>query len=282
MNVELIIAGIAAIAGIAVFLYCQDNGIQTTTYTYFSKKLPVAMNGFKIVHLSDLHNKRFGKNQRRLQKTIGSLSPDVILITGDIIDCHRTDLKAAMELIRAAVQIAPVYYAPGNHECKSNQYGRLSPMLAEAGVHVLNNRAVKTQCKGADFTLAGVKDIEFLKETKKSKPTKEFGALLADVLNNKTGFTMLLAHRPEYFDLYASQGADLVFSGHAHGGQIRLPLIGGLFAPGQGWNPKYTAGLYYIHSSAMFVSRGLGNSEFPFRMFNRPEVVAVTLKTGNR
>jgi len=107
----------------------------------------------------------------------------------------------------------------------------------------------------------------------------EFRTLLADVCREKTGFSILLAHRPEYLELYAAQNIDIVFSGHAHGGQIRLPVIGGLFAPGQGWNPKYTCGFYRQKETTLVVSRGLGNSEFPFRVFNRPEIVILTLKT---
>lgn len=270
---------IIIIAAVAVFLYWQDNGVAATKYSYSNKKIPPAFDGFKIVHISDLHNKRFGKDQKSLVKIIDDSKPDIIVITGDIIDCHRTNLKSAMELVRAAVKIAPVYYAAGNHECKSNLYDKLSPMLEAAGVHVLNNQSAEISRQGAVITVMGVRDIEFLKQTQKSKALNKFRAVLSDVCKQKAGFTMLLAHRPELFQEYASQNVELVFSGHAHGGQVRLPVIGGLFAPGQGWKPKYTGGFYYINSSALLVSRGLGNSEFPFRVFNRPEVILLTLYT---
>ncbi len=263
---------------LAGFLYWQDNGIMATKYEHFNKKIPPALDGFKIVHFSDLHNKRFGKSQRKLAEIVRWEKPDLIVITGDLIDCHRPNIPAAMELIHAAVKIAPVYYAPGNHECKSNLYGELLPELLKAGVHVLNNQSAQVQSGEAVFTIFGVRDIEFLKKTK-IYPVKEFHDLLQNVCNEKEGFSMLLAHRPEHFELYASQNIDLVFSGHAHGGQIRLPYIGGLYAPEQGWRPKYTSGFYYLNHSALLVSRGLGNSEFPFRVFNRPEIVVLTLHT---
>jgi uncharacterized protein len=266
---------------IIIFLYWQDNGVKATGYAYLYKKIPPAFDGFKIVHISDLHNKKFGSGQRRLVEVVQNAAPDMIVISGDLIDCHRTDIESAMELIHAAVQIAPVYYVPGNHECKSNVYGELSPKLQEAGVSVLNNQSAQIRHADATITVLGAIDIEFLKKDKKSKPIEEFVASLTDLCSHKEGFTMLLSHRPEYLELYASQDVDLVFSGHAHGGQVRLPFIGGLFAPGQGWTPAYTSGLYRKDATTLLVSRGLGNSEFPFRVFNRPEVVALTLHTEN-
>lgn len=264
-------------AAVACFLYWQDNAVSATQYTYSNKKIQPAFDGFKIVHISDLHNKRFGAGQRRLVKIVRDAVPDIIVITGDLIDCHRLDLQSAMELAHAAVQIAPVYYAPGNHEKKSNLYGELSPLLEAAGIHVLNNQSAQISRGDAVITVLGVRDIEFLKKTKKSCPIEEFRTVLAELCRQKAGFSILLAHRPEHFKEYASQDVDLVFSGHAHGGQVRLPYVGGLYAPEQGWRPKYTSGIYYLQHSALLVSRGLGNSEFPFRVFNRPEVVVLTL-----
>lgn len=263
---------------IGLFLYWQDSDIVTTNFTYISKELPPAFDGFKIVQVSDLHNKSFGKDQSYLIKKVKAAAPDMIVVTGDLIDSHRPDTDAAMAFIRQAEGIAPVYFVPGNQEMRSDVYEQLSGQLGQAGVILLNNQRANINRKDGSITVIGLQDIEFLKETRKSKPVQKFQAILADIKKDVPGFTLLLSHRPEYLDMYASQNINLVLSGHAHGGQIRLPFLGGLYAPGQGWLPKYTAGSYTEIVTTMFVSRGLGNSEFPFRVFNRPEIVAVTLK----
>lgn len=275
----IVVLCILAIAAIIWFLYWQDNAVLATKYAYSNKKITSALNGFKIVHISDLHNKQFGKHQQRLLDIVRNAAPDIIIISGDLIDCHRTDIDSAMELIYPAVQIAPVYFAPGNHECKSHIYGELFPRLETAGVHVLNNGSAQVRHNNTAFTILGVMDIEFLKKNKEKTPVEDFYSVLTDLCKQKTDFSVLIAHRPEHFEKYASQDVDLVLSGHAHGGQVRLPLIGGLFAPQQGWHPKYTSGMHSLNNTTMVISRGLGNSEFPFRVFNRPEVVVITLQT---
>lgn len=270
---------ICCLAALAVlFLYWQNNDIVTTNIVLSNEKIPSAFEGFKVLHVSDLHNKNFGKNQSGLIQKVREAAPDIIVITGDLIDYHRLDVPTAMSFIRQTIPIAPVYYVPGNHEKHSGVYDQLSEQLSGAGVTVLNNQKAELSRGNQALTIAGIKDAEFEKQTKKSKPGGQFQRNLAGLLENINEFSILLSHRPEYLDLYASENADLVFCGHAHGGQIRLPSLGGLFAPGQGLLPKYTSGLYTKGNTSMIVSRGLGNSEFPFRVFNRPELILVTLK----
>lgn len=275
MLIELFTA-LAAI--IAAFLYWQDNGLVATQYIYSSKKISPALDGFIIAHLSDLHGKRFGKDQDKLARFLRAAHPDLVVITGDLIDCRRGGIPAALECIKAATSIAPVYYIPGNHEKKSSDYPALSRLLSDEGVHMLENRREKICRGGEPFFISGVLDIEFLKKAKKDDPIVSFTESLQKVCPESPGLSVLLSHRPEYFDLYAAQPVDLVFSGHAHGGQIRLPGIGGLFSPQQGWRPAYTSGFYQKNDFTLCVSRGLGNSKFPFRFLNRPEIVLVTLK----
>ena len=186
------------------------------------------------------------------------------------MDCHRTDLAPPMELVRGLAALAPVYYVTGNHEwvLPSRVRGELLAGLEEAGAVVLENRTASIRSGEGGFTLLGLSDKNLTDGTLEEL----MGGVPAGEL------AVLLAHQPQHWDRYAAAGADLVFSGHAHGGQVRLPLAGGLYAPGQGVLPALTEGVHTAGGSALVISRGLGNSTFPLRLFNRPEVVALTLR----
>ena len=262
------------------FFLWQNNGLVTTSIALQSTRLPESFNGFRIAHISDLHNKRFGEDQKDLVRAVQQAEPDLIVITGDLIDKRRTDIATAMEFIHQAVKIAPVCYVPGNHEAQSGRYGDLLPQLSLAGVTVLNDASFHIEQEGDSICILGIRDPSFWsQDSAVSEPL--FRKTLDRLSHDSRGmYTILLSHRPELLDLYAFQKIDLVFSGHAHGGQIRLPLIGALFAPDQGLFPRYTSGLYTEQSTSLIVSRGLGNSLFPLRLFNRPELVLVTLQTA--
>lgn len=277
---RIAIAAAALLAALACFFLWQNNDIVTTKFTYQSNKVPQAFDGFVIVQVSDLHNKSFGAGQNILLNKIDALSPNVILVTGDLVDRRRYELAPAMEFIEGALKIAPVIYVPGNHEAWSGRYDEIRTALLDAGVTVLEN-ASYTFARGDDeLVFLGARDPDFLTQTyAQGTDTSEISAFLSD-WRDESGFKLLLSHRPELFDLYAQSRMDMAFSGHAHGGQIRLPFIGALYAPDQGLFPKYTAGRYEQGHTSMFVSRGLGNSLFPFRVFNRPELVCVTLQAG--
>jgi len=270
---------------LAAFLIWQNNDIVTTRMDYADPDLPDSFDGFKIVHISDLHNKSFGEESARLIADIRSEKPDAVMITGDLIDRHRTDVDAALAFIRGAAGIADVYFAPGNHEPMSGAYDELKAGLLDAGVTVLDDSAAHIEKDGQSLTVLGVRDIAFYygdppyNRLRQRDCEPYFKDALSLVMQGRSDeFTVLLAHRPHFIDMYAENGADLVLSGHAHGGQIRLPFIGAFLAPEQGFFPKYTSGLYNVGDTAMIVSRGLGNSTFPFRVLNRPEIVSVTLK----
>jgi hypothetical protein len=246
-----------------------------------SGKIPDSFDQFKIVQISDLHNKLFGKDQEKLLDKDREQMPDSIIITGDLIDQRKYNLHNAMIFIRGAVKIAPVYYVSGNHEAWSGHYETIQNSLIEAGVIVLENSEIDF-VKGEDsIKIMGVSDPDFLTS---SYFEGTDASLLEKTLNEwsideNVNFRILLSHRPELFDVYHGANIDLVFSGQAHGGQIRLPFIGGLVAPDQGFLPKYTSGSYTEGSTTMYVSRGLGNSIVPQRLFNRPEIVVVTLRS---
>lgn len=263
----------------AIFLYIQNNYIEITNITYKNDKIPFEFNNFRILHVSDLHNKEFGKNQKNLITFINNISPDVIVVTGDIIDKRRTDTKdmeISLSFIEQAIKIAPVYFSPGNHEATSKIYDVFKKKLTNLGVTVLEKDFVQINKESSAIALMGLQDPFFYNN-------KELFKTELENLKNESSnsFKILLSHRPEFIEDYAKANIDLVFSGHAHGGQVRLPFIGGLISPGQGFLPKYTSGIYYEENTALVVSRGLGNSLFPFRIFNRPQLIVLTLKVAD-
>ena len=259
-----------SLAAVSVFLWWQANGLGVTYIEHSSWKLPIEFNGFKIAQVSDLHNKTFGKGHSALLDLLSRKSPDIIVITGDLVDRRRPDINAAMEFIYGAMAIAPVYYVSGNHEERLENHNEIYDKLVSAGVHVLENTKSKILRAGQSISIAGVFDSD--SETVISKR-------IETAMGSPDGFTILLCHRPNYMDAFKRHSLDLVFCGHAHGGQFRIPFIGGLFAPDQGLFPQYTSGAYTEGDTTMIVSRGLGNSVMPIRLFNRPDVVIVTLRS---
>ena len=252
--------------------------MMVSTISISSSHIPAAFSGFRIAQVSDLHNSEFGKNNTELLKLLSESRPDIIAITGDLIDANHTDVGIALGFAQESVRIAPTYYVTGNHEAASPQYDTLKAGLEEAGVIVLEDEAVSLERNGETITLFGLGDPDF---TVKGDMFGETAAMVSTKLKNlddgEGGYTILLSHRPELFETYVNCGIDLVFAGHAHGGQFRLPFIGGLVAPNQGMFPQYDAGLYTDGSTSMVVSRGIGNSIIPFRFNNRPEIVLVEL-----
>lgn len=253
----------------------ENHAVRSNTVEVASEKLPAAFDGFTIVQISDLHNARFGKDQEKLVALLKAAQPDLIAITGDLIDKRRPGMQNVLRFVERAVAIAPVFYVTGNHEAKSKEFPLLKEALGRLGVTLLLDRTVSIERGGAQIALAGLSDARFVTADK-----AKFAAVSAQKLSAflpKEGFTLLLAHRPELFAVYRAAGADLTLCGHAHGGQFRLPLVGGLIAPNQGLFPKYTAGLYREEGKCMVVSRGLGNSSIPIRLNNHPEVVKAVL-----
>ncbi|HDR6268779.1 MULTISPECIES: metallophosphoesterase [Bacillus cereus group] len=268
---------IATLVGCIIFLYLQNNLISITEVKITSSKIPSSFKGYKILQISDLHNKQFGDNQDVLIQKIKSIDPDIIAITGDLIDSKSYDAEVSMQLIREIVKKYPVYFVTGNHEQWSGKYNRLEKELKKYDVNVLRNEYVGIRKGEQEINLLGIDDPEFV------TGNRDEGNIIIDEIKKAKiemqpdRYNVLLSHRPEFLTEYADEQIDLVLSGHAHGGQVRLPFIGGLVAPNQGVLPKYTAGLYVEQSTSMVVSRGLGNSIIPQRILNRPEIVVVQL-----
>ncbi len=267
---------------IAVFLVCfsyfENNSIVISKFEVKSEKLPKSFNNFKIVQISDLHNKVFYKDNNTLVAKIKSQNPDIIVITGDLVDRGKYNEENAISFIDKIKPIAPIYYVNGNHEGWSGKFPSLEKKLKERGVHVLRNESVYYEKGKEKIVILGVDDPAFNTNSHADDYMNE-DIMKNELLNiDKKNFNILLSHRPELFDVYVHNNIDLVFAGHAHGGQVIIPFIGGIIAPNQGFWPKYYKGMYIKDTTTMVVSRGLGNSVAPQRIFNRPEIISMTLK----
>ncbi len=258
------------------FFYWQNNGLMITEYDYINEKVTADTDGYTIIHISDLHNKKFGTDDKKLIDKIAEENPDMIVITGDIVDSKHTDINVAISFVENIVDIAPVYYVTGNHECylSKGDFKKLEENMKNKGVHLLDNDYVSVN---DNFYLMGIEDQNFNTYDNVNILDNTLNDMMENVQSD--ALCILLAHEPQQLDNYAKSNVDLVLSGHAHGGQFRIPFVDiGIVAPDQGFFPKYTAGEYQKDNTCMYVSRGLGNSIIPIRLFNRPEIVKVILK----
>ena len=255
-----------------LFLYANNQLLVITDYTIESEKLPKVFDNYRIVQISDLHDATFGDNQQRLVEKVRATNPDAIFLTGDLIDSRRYDLQNSLDAVEQFVTFADVYYVLGNHEVALNMTDEIYEALIRLGVQVLPNESLEIERDGERLTIIGIEDPLMGKE-----PQQMLDEAMTTV--DKNSFKILLSHRPEIFEVYVKNAIDVVFTGHAHGGQIRLPFTDGLFAPGQGWLPTRTSGMHEADETKMIVSRGLGNSVLKQRLFNLPEIVIVDLKS---
>lgn len=269
---------LAALLGAVLWAIWGNTALEQNTYTIQSDRLPEAFSGYRIAHVSDLHNAEMGKNNAELLGMLQEANPDLIALTGDLIDSRNTDIDSALQFAKAAMQIAPCYYVTGNHEARISGYADLKKGLTEAGVVVLENERMEIEREGGSIALIGVDDPSFQTDYLFGDAETVLRHHLKQLAGKEDEFAVLLSHRPELFEIYAESHMDLVLSGHAHGGQFRLPFVGGLVAPNQGFFPEYDAGLYTKNGTNMLVSRGIGNSIIPLRLNNRPEVIVIELE----
>ena len=255
-----------------------NTALEVNEYEVVSDRIPQGFEGFRIAQVSDLHNAEFGEGNEKLIQLLSQTDPDIIVLTGDLIDSRHTDIEIALDFARQAIKLAPVYYVSGNHEARVREYEDLKMGLAEAGVVILENQNVQITREGESITLMGIADPSFQEDYLFGDSETVARQAIERQQNESDGYTILLSHRSELFDLYVDTGMDLVFSGHAHGGQFRLPFVGGLVAPNQGFFPKFDEGRFTEENTTMIVSRGVGNSIIPIRFNNRPEIVLVTLR----
>lgn len=273
---SLLLIAILAFSGWVIW---SNSALELNKHIIKNEDLPKEFDGFRIAHISDLHNTEIGDNNEMLLQMIEQSEPDIIAITGDLIDSRNTDIEVALNFAENALKIAPCYYVTGNHEARIPQYDKLKKGLTDLGVVVLEDSSVELERDGEKILIIGANDPSSETDYLYSTEERTMQNFLKDYKESEESFTLLLSHRPELFDVYAENNIDLVLAGHAHGGQIRLPFLGGLFAPDQGFLPEYDAGAYSKGDTTMIVSRGIGNSAFPLRFNNRPEVVLIELKS---
>ena len=265
-----------AVGGVFWFRW-QCWGVTVTHTQAELSGLPGEFDGYKIVQLSDLHGHEYGEGNSDLLAMVAGEKPDLIVVTGDLID-RESQMQMIPALARGLAATAPTYYITGNHEwgLGTAKVRELKALLAQCGVTALSNQYELLERNGARIVLAGVDDPNGYADQKTPEE------LRAQIESETPGlFTVLLAHRNDRFDRYAAAGYKFVLSGHAHGGIVRLPFVGGLLGTDRQFFPEWTSGLYTVGDSTLFVSRGLGNNTVPFqgfRLFNRPELAVVTLK----
>lgn len=252
-------------------------GLGVTSYDMEFAALPSEFDGFTVAQVSDLHNHDF---KGELPARIKEAAPDIVAITGDMI--HEEGRTAFSEAFaRAAVKIAPTYYVSGNHEKVLACFPPFLDVLRAAGVTVLENDFRLLERGGAKLAVAGMNDPTFFPHGK-TDFYAELNALKVRTEEAGADFTLLLSHRPELIKAYAAVGFDLALTGHAHGGQVRLPLIGALYAPSQGLFPRLVKGVHYSEGRATVISRGLGSSSWVPRVLNPPEMCVVRLRCAEK
>ena len=276
------IIAIAVIAGLGLAallygMYCTKNLKQTKIDLHY-KNLPESFEGFRIAQISDLHNNTLGKDNKKVLSILKKAKPDLIAITGDMIDSRHTDIETATALARKMVKIAPCYYVCGNHEARMpDNYATLMKKLKSIGVTTMKNEKITLARNNKKITIIGAEDPYVIRKDTGEENADIMDSALSKLRTENDGFTLLLSHKPELLSTYAKHNIDLALTGHAHGGQIRLPFVGGLFAPNQGFLPKLCSGIHKEENTTMVISRGVGNSQFPIRFLNPPEIPIITL-----
>ena len=272
MGIKKSVLGLIIVLLIVIFLY--DN--KRITISRVELENTKVKKDIVITQISDLHNTQFGKNQKNIIKKVKEASPDIVVITGDVIDQNHTDIDVALQLVSEIVKIAPTYYVTGNHEAASEEFEVLNGGMQNAGVKVLSNESLYLE--EYNIYLYGVEDPTFMIEDYFFQTEENVMIETLDTFDfDLDCYNILLSHRPEFFEEYCQYNINLILSGHAHGGQIRIPGVGGVVAPGQGIFPKYTEGVYKDANTSMIVSRGLGNSIIPLRINNNPELVQIVI-----
>ena len=277
---KIILLGVIGIILITLIIWVAwgNKALELNMYNISSNELPKEFDGFRIAQVSDLHNAEMGKDNQKLISMLKDAEPDIIVITGDMIDSRNTNVDIALAFAEKAMQVAPCYYVTGNHESRVNEYDALKEGLNRLGVTVLEDAKTELVVSGEKITIIGVDDPNF-KMDYLLNDESAIKSKLNELMSEDDGYTILLSHRPELFEAYVDSDVDVVFSGHAHGGQFRIPFIGGVVAPNQGLFPQYDSGIYTKENTNMIVSSGVGNSIVPFRINNRPEVIVVELSS---
>lgn len=284
LDIIFLILVIVVILLLWLMIY-DTNRFVTIRYTVSDSRI---QKEFRAVLLADLHNKSFGKDNEALITAIDELQPDMILVAGDMLTAKPgADFKVAIELMGRLSARYPVYYGNGNHEYRAgiypekygDMYENYNRQLSEMGIHPLVNTAVKPEEYGV--SIYGLEIArEYYKRFQRPHMSVEYmNGVLGQA--DESAYKIVLAHNPEYFETYAAWGADLVLSGHVHGGMVRVPFCGkGVVSPNISFFPKYDGGSFVVGNSRMLLSRGLGTHTIPVRLFNPGELVCIDFNRG--
>lgn len=264
-----------------VFLFCylvyQNNVLQVTNYSVSNNKISKKIKNFKIIQVSDFHNTNSKILTNKLIKEIKKEKPNIVVLTGDLIDSRKLNIDISINFVESIKEVAPIYYVSGNHEASITNYNELKERLIDNGVIILDNKVEVLKINNEQINLIGIDDPQ-MSFNPSMNDVEIVNYYLDNLIYDNSLFTVILSHRPELFDFYVNNEIDLVLTGHAHGGQFRLPFVGGVYAPHQGMFPQYDSGVYTSQNTTMIVSRGIGNSVIPFRINNRPQLVVIELK----
>ena len=250
--------------------------LRVYNHVLYFDDLPPHLEGFRILHLSDLHSDYPNAPNVDIWRHIDRLDFDMVAITGDIILGRRlfytgpiTELDGHRAQFSALAARVPVFFVEGNHESHNSR--QVAALMDEIGINFLRNNVAELEVNGGIIEIIGVEDYSTLRFS----DFAEFNALFATPGDN---FQLVLMHQPQLFDRFKDSGVDLTLAGHTHGGQLRLPFFPTIYAPGQGFWPRYGAGFYYHNDAVMYVSRGIGTTYFPVRFWNRPEIAVIELR----
>ena len=267
---------LAIIITFMILLYIENNSLEKSNYFYDLKKIPLSFEGFKILQISDLHNKTFGKDNKKLIKLIDDENPDVVVVTGDIYYSYTEKIENSLKFLEDISKKYTVYFVSGNHEYRDKDWEIHKKIIENFGVRILDNKVDIIRKNDEEIYIYGLKDPAFYHKSVRMDIFEDELKSLKNTMD-ELKFGILLSHRPDKIDIYARNNVDLAFTGHAHGGQIRI-LGKGILSPAEGFFPKYTAGIHKKGNTTVIISRGLGRTIFTSRLFNKPEVVITRLK----
>ena len=276
------IQNLVALPGLALvsaLVYLDNTLIKVSKYKIKSNKIPKKFNKFKIIHLSDLHSCNFGKNNSKLIEKVNNEHPDIIVMTGDMVNKYDTNFEKFLNLAEVLSKKYKIYYILGNHEVRlrKEDLDFILEKLKEFGIRILTDEKVTIVRKKEHINIYGINiPLSYYKVI--NKPTN-VDEVISKKLSQCNGdeYNILLAHNPLYFEDYSKQNVDLILSGHVHGGMIRMPFVGAVLSPERKFFPKYSSGVYEINNKKLLVSRGLGHSRNGIRVFNKREIVSITL-----
>lgn len=267
------IAGLVVLVLLSLYLWRENRGLDKTFYRVKDSRIQKKI---KICHLSDFHNRGDKKFQERLLNFIEEEKPDYIFLTGDLVDSRRTRPQVTLDFLRDLVDLAPCYYVTGNHEHRIQGLEKIHQAYENLGIHSLGRDPVFLE---GGLEVHGLQDPRILGPGLSMKDMEAYYKKnLQEETFSKEAYHILLVHRPDFLDLFSFYPFDLIFAGHFHGGQIRLPILGPLLSPNGKFFPENGEGLVEKKGTKEIISRGLGNSSFPLRVHNKPEVLMVTLE----